>query len=137
MSADFAHLLGAALHIGQNDLPPVASRRILRDQVMGFSTHNRRQLIRADEEPVQYLSLGPIFATTSKLKPDPVLGIDALKALRQLTKKPLVAVGGIKLENAETVFDAGADSIAIISAILPAACDRDAIRQRAEEWLKT
>jgi thiamine-phosphate pyrophosphorylase len=134
--ADFARLLGSALHVGQNDLPPVASRRILGDEVMGFSTHNRRQLMRADEEPVEYLSLGPIFATTSKLKPDPVLGLDALKALRPLTKKPVVAIGGIKLEHAEKVFEAGVDSLAIISDILPEVCGRSAIKQRVEEWLK-
>jgi thiamine-phosphate pyrophosphorylase len=134
--ADFAHLLGAALHIGQNDLNPVAARKVMGDEVMGFSTHNRRQLVRADEEPVEYLSLGPIFPTTSKLKPDPVLGIDALRALRPLTRKPVVAIGGITLENAKQVFDAGADSVAIISGILPEGGDRRAIKRRAEEWLK-
>jgi thiamine-phosphate pyrophosphorylase len=134
--ADFAHLLGAALHIGQNDLNPVAARKVMGDEVMGFSTHNRRQLVRADEEPVEYLSLGPIFPTTSKLKPDPVLGIDALRALRPLTRKPVVAIGGITLENAKQVFDAGADSVGIISGILPEGGDRRAIKRRAEEWLK-
>ncbi|MDQ2776759.1 MAG: thiamine phosphate synthase [Acidobacteriota bacterium] len=134
--ADFAHLLGAALHIGQNDLNPVAARKIMSDEVMGFSTHNRRQLARADEEPVEYLSLGPIFPTTSKLKPDPVLGIDAFRALRPLTTKPLVAIGGVTLDNAKQVFDAGADSVAIISGILPEGGDRHAIKRRAEEWLK-
>jgi thiamine-phosphate pyrophosphorylase len=134
--ADFAHLLGAALHIGQNDLNPVAARKVMGDEVMGFSTHNRRQLVRADEEPVEYLSLGPVFPTTSKLKPDPVLGIDALRALRPLTRKPLVAIGGITLENAKQVFDAGADSVAIISGILPVDGNCRAIRRRAEEWMK-
>lgn len=133
--ADFAHLLGAGLHIGQDDLNPVAARQIIRDEVVGFSTHNRRQLVRAEGGPVEYLSLGPIFPTTSKLKPDPVLGIDGLRALRPLTKKPLVAIGGITIENAGAVFAAGADSVAVISAILPDVCERRAIKRRAEEWL--
>ena len=134
--ADFAHLIGAALHIGQDDLAPVPARQIMRDEVMGFSTHNRRQLARAEEEPVEYLSLGPIFATTSKLKPDPVLGLEALRALRPITTKSLAAIGGITLENAKQVFAAGADSVAVISAILPERCNRAAIKRRAEEWLK-
>jgi thiamine-phosphate pyrophosphorylase len=134
--ADFAHLLGAALHVGQNDLPPVAARRVISDEVMGFSTHNRRQLVFGDGEPVEYLSLGPIFATTSKLKPDPVVGVEGVRTLRPLTKKPLVAIGGITLENAKEVLDAGADSVAIISAIFSERCTGKSIRQRAGEWLR-
>ncbi len=80
--ADFARLLGAALHVGQEDLPPVAARRIISDEVMGFSTHNKLQLTRGNEEPVEYLSIGPIFATNSKNRPDPVVGIDGLQELR-------------------------------------------------------
>jgi thiamine-phosphate pyrophosphorylase len=89
---DFARLLRAALHVGQDDLPPVAARRVIGDEVMGFSTHNRSQLTRANEEPVEYLSIGPIFETTSKDRPDPILGIDALRIFRPLTAKPLVAI---------------------------------------------
>src|SRR5947209_9112718 len=74
--ADFARLLGAALHVGQDDLPPVAARRVITDEVIGFSTHDELQLARANEEPVEYISLGPIFVTNSKNKPDPVVGID-------------------------------------------------------------
>ncbi|MBV9082383.1 MAG: thiamine phosphate synthase [Acidobacteriaceae bacterium] len=134
--ADYAQLLGTALHVGQDDLPPVAARRVTPDNVMGFSTHNRQQLVRGDEEPVQYLSLGPIFATESKLKPDPVIGIERLRALRPLTKKPLVAIGGIKLETASDVLAARADSVAIIAGILPDSPKRAALKKRATEWLK-
>jgi thiamine-phosphate pyrophosphorylase len=134
--ADYARLLGAALHVGQHDLPPVAARKIISDEVMGFSTHNRRQLTYGDEEPVEYLSLGPIFQTTSKLKPDPVVGVEGLRTLRPLTKKPLVAIGGITLENARSVLEAGASSVAIISGIIPEKCDRKALRRRATEWLE-
>jgi thiamine-phosphate pyrophosphorylase len=135
--ADFAHLLGAALHVGQQDLPPVAARRIISDEVMGFSTHNRLQLTRGDEEPVEYLSLGPIFETQSKLRPDPQVGVEGLRSLRPLTRKRLVAIGGITLENAKEVLDAKADSVAVISGILPENCHRTALRRRAEEWIRT
>jgi thiamine-phosphate pyrophosphorylase len=134
--ADFARLLGAALHVGQDDLPPVAARRVVSDEVIGFSTHDERQLIRGGEEPVEYLSLGPIFVTNSKSKPDPVVGIDGLRRVRPLTKKPLVAIGGITPENARDVLDAGADSIALISGLLPHTCDQIALRRRAEEWIR-
>jgi thiamine-phosphate pyrophosphorylase len=134
--ADFARLLGAALHIGQDDLPPVAARRVISDEVMGFSTHNRAQLIRGDHEPVEYLSVGPIFATNSKIHPDPVVGIEGLRELRELTQKPLVAIGGITLLNATNVLEAGADSVATISGPLPPVCTRKTIRAAATEWLQ-
>jgi len=134
--ADFARLLGAALHVGQDDLPPIAARRIISDEVIGFSTHDELQLTRADEEPVEYLSLGPIFATNSKSKPDLVVGIDGLHRLRALTQKPLAAIGGITLENARDVLDAGADSVAVISGLLVDARDRITVRRKAEEWVR-
>jgi thiamine-phosphate pyrophosphorylase len=133
--ADFARLLGAALHIGQNDLPPVAARRVISDEVMGFSTHNRLQLTRGDEEPVEYLSLGPIFSTSSKERPDPVVGVEGVRELRELTKKPLAAIGGITMLNAGDVLEAGADSVAIISGLMPEKCDKKSLRRLAEEWI--
>lgn len=134
--ADFARILGAALHVGQDDLPPVAARRIVSDEVMGFSTHNRLQLARGDEEPVEYLSLGPIFSTNSKLQTDPVLGIEGLRKLRPLTSKPLAAIGGISDLEACNVLKAGADSVAIISGLFPAKSDRKALRRRADDWMQ-
>jgi thiamine-phosphate pyrophosphorylase len=134
--ADFAHLLRSALHVGQNDLSPVAARRVISDEVMGFSTHNREQLARANEEPVEYFSIGPIFPTTSKLKPDPVVGLERLRELRLLTEKPLAAIGGITLENAAQVLDAKADSVAVISGIVPRECTRKMWKSHAEEWLR-
>lgn len=134
--ADFARLLNTALHVGQDDLPPVAARSIIGDEVMGFSTHNRLQLARANDEPVEYLSIGPIFTTSSKERPDPVVGIPGLRELRPLTQKQLVAIGGITLGNAMDVLDAKADSVAVISGILPEKCDRKSFRKRAEEWLR-
>ena len=133
--ADFARILKTALHIGQEDLNPVAARQIVSDEVMGFSTHNGEQLKRGDEEPIEYLSIGPVFNTMSKLRPDPVVGLDGLRALRPLTAKPLCAIGGITLENATSVLAAKADSVAVISGILPEVCNRKALKERVRAWL--
>jgi thiamine-phosphate pyrophosphorylase len=128
--ADIAKLLNAGLHLGQDDLAPSDARRILpAPSIIGFSTHNEDQLRSGDLEPVDYLAIGPIFATGSKQNPDPVVGLDGLRALRSLTPKPLVAIGGITRELAPKVFEAGADSVAIIGDLLPD------VRQRAEEWM--
>jgi thiamine-phosphate pyrophosphorylase len=133
--ADFARLLGAALHVGQHDLPPVAARCVIGDEVMGFSTHNYPQLERADEEPVEYLSIGPIFATTSKERPDPVVGVERLRKLRTLTAKPLVAIGGITQLNAGDVLAAGANSLAIISGLFTGRADASTMRKSARDWI--
>jgi thiamine-phosphate pyrophosphorylase len=128
--ADLAALLNAALHLGQEDLAPSDARRILpAGAIVGFSTHNERQLREGDGEPVDYLAIGPIFATGSKQNPDPVVGLEQLRALRLLTPKPLVAIGGITRELAPQVFAAGVDSIAVISDLVPDP------RARAAEWL--
>ena len=134
--ADYARLLGAALHVGQDDLPPLAARKVISDEVMGFSTHTREQLLRGHEEPVEYLALGPIFATQSKSQPDPVVGLEGLRALRPLTAKPLAAIGGISLSNAQEVLGAGANSVAVISALLPEKCDKKSVRQLAQQWMQ-
>ena len=128
--ADIAMLLNAGLHLGQDDLAPADARRILpAGSIIGFSTHNEQQLRAADLEPVDYLAIGPVFATGSKQNPDPVVGLDRLRILRSLTPKPLVAIGGITRELAPKVFEAGADSVAIIGDLLPD------VRTRAEEWM--
>jgi len=134
--ADYARLLGAALHVGQDDLPPLAARKVISDEVMGFSTHSREQLLRGNEEPVEYLALGPIFATQSKSRPDPVVGIEGLRKLRPLTTKPIAAIGGISMNNAQEVLGAGANSLAVISALLPEKCSKKAVKQRIQEWMQ-
>ncbi len=134
--ADFAKLLGTALHVGQDDLSPVAARVVVSDEVIGFSTHDEEQLIRANEEPVEYVSLGPIFSTNSKSKPDPIVGVEGLRRLRKVTERPLVAIGGITLDNAAEVLAAGADSVAVISSLLPESCERTKLRRRADEWMQ-
>lgn len=117
---DIALMAGAdGVHIGQDDLPPRAVREIAGDRLfIGFSTHNEAQLRAGDKEPVDYLALGPIFATASKYNPDPVVGVDELARLRRLTSKPLTAIGGITRQSAGRAFAAGADSVAIISDFL-------------------
>jgi thiamine-phosphate pyrophosphorylase len=128
--ADIAVLLNAGLHLGQDDLSPSDARRIMpAGAIIGFSTHNEQQLREGEAEPVDYLAIGPIFATGSKENPDPVVGLDRLRALRPLTSKPLVAIGGITRELAPQVFKAGADSLAIIGDLLPD------VRARAVEWV--
>jgi thiamine-phosphate pyrophosphorylase len=131
--ADIACLADAALHLGQEDLPPADARRVVgADTMVGFSTHNERQFRDALAEPVDYLAFGPIFGTVSKQNPDPVVGLDELRRLRPLTELPLVAIGGITRANAVEVFAAGADSVAVIGDLFP---EDGNIRVRVEEWL--
>lgn len=133
--ADIAKLLNAGVHLGQDDLPPKLARRIMGSgATIGFSTHNAEQLRAAADEPADYLAIGPIFQTPSKRKPDPVVGIERLSQWRPLTPRPLVAIGGITRENAASVLAAGADSVAVISDLLPEVCTRESIRQRMDEW---
>jgi thiamine-phosphate pyrophosphorylase len=134
--ADIAMLLDAGLHLGQDDLPPAAARRIMPpNRVIGFSTHYAEQLRAGDHEPVDYLAIGPIFGTSSKLNPDPIVGIDRLRMLRPLTRKPLVAIGGITRQTAPQVLQAGADAVAIIGDLYPQPLTKASLRARAEEWL--
>jgi thiamine-phosphate pyrophosphorylase len=132
--SDIARMLNAALHLGQDDLPPQDARGILGHGLIGFSTHNEAQLRAAANEPVDYLALGPLFATGSKQNPDPVVGVDELRRLRPLTTRPLVAIGGITLAQAAAVYDAGADSIALISDLFPSASLNDTAG-RLRAWL--
>lgn len=133
--ADIAALLQAGLHLGQDDLPPADARRIMGGSPIGFSTHNSGQFLAALTEPVDCIALGPIFATNSKDNPDPVVGLDELKRLAALKRHPLIAIGGITLESAQEVWRAGADSIAVIGALLDGGASKSALRSRAEEWL--
>jgi thiamine-phosphate pyrophosphorylase len=131
--ADIARLLGVALHLGQDDLSPSDARRVLGDGAfIGFSTHNEEQLRAAATQPANYLALGPIFGTSSKLNSDPVVGLDNLRRLRALTARPLVAIGGITRLNAPGVIQAGADSVAVIGDLFP---EDGNLRGRVEEWL--
>jgi thiamine-phosphate pyrophosphorylase len=119
------------LHVGQDDLSPEAARKIIGPtRLLGVSTHNPEQLSEATETTADYLAIGPVFATTSKANPDPVVGLPGVRRARELTPKPLVAIGGITPANARSVIDAGADAVAVISALLPNP------RKSAEEFFR-
>src|SRR5271169_1792262 len=119
------------LHVGQDDLSPEAARRIIGStRWLGVSTHNPEQLAEANQTSAHYLAIGPVFGTTTKANPDPVVGLEGVRRARELTRKPLVAIGGITRANARSVIDAGADSVAVISDLL-----RDP-RKSAEEFLR-
>jgi thiamine-phosphate pyrophosphorylase len=132
---DVALIAGAAgVHLGQTDVPAEYARQILGpDRIVGISTHNLEQALRADQLPVDYVAVGPVFNTASKDNPDPVVGLDGLAAACKAARKPVVAIGGIKLENVEEVFRAGAASIAVISGILHAPDRAAAVRTWIQE----
>jgi thiamine-phosphate pyrophosphorylase len=133
--ADIALLLNAGLHVGQDDLPPLEARRLIGAHTcLGYSTHNAAQLAAAAQDPVDYLAIGPLFATQSKLNPDPVVGVERLQTLRRLTTKPLVAIGGVTRENAQSALEAGADSLAVIADLIPLDCSAGSLTARFQEW---
>ena len=133
--ADLAKLFGAFLHLGQDDLPPAAARRVVGpDAVVGYSTHNETQLRAALAEPADYVALGPIFGTATKENPDAAVGVAELRRLRPLNAhRPLAAIGGITRENALELLAAGADSVAVVSDLFP---EDGNIRARTAEWLR-
>jgi thiamine-phosphate pyrophosphorylase len=108
------------VHLGQDDMPPTAARKLLGDQaIIGFSTHNIEQVIAAMTLPLDYIAFGPIFSTKTKENPDPVVGLDNLRLVRkQLGDFQLVAIGGIDENNFRDVLKGGADSVAVLSAVL-------------------
>jgi thiamine-phosphate pyrophosphorylase len=118
---DVALAIGAhGVHLGQDDLPPDAARKLLGlDAILGHSSHNVQQALDALKLPIDYLAIGPIFQTATKTDTSPVLGLEGLRAVRQaIGDFPLVAIGGITAANAREVIDAGANSVALISALL-------------------
>lgn len=122
---DLALLAGwNAVHVGQTDLPPADAKRLLeagktaQGSIVGLSTHTEAQVIAADATPADYIAIGPVFGTQTKPDAEPTVGLEGVRRARALTRKPLVAIGGITLENARSVRDAGADSIALISGLL-------------------
>jgi thiamine-phosphate pyrophosphorylase len=117
---DIAKLIGAAgVHLGQDDLSPQAARGILGpDKIIGLSTHTLEQAeVAATSGVADYLGFGPIFTTTSKQNPDPVVGLDGLREVRRRVSLPVVAIGGITPDTAMAVRRAGADAVAMISVI--------------------
>jgi thiamine-phosphate pyrophosphorylase len=104
------------VHVGQDDLSPAGARTVIGNSLwLGVSTHNPKQLADADKSTADYLAIGPVFGTLSKANPDPVIGLDGVRQARALTRKPLVAIGGITRGNCRSVIEAGADAVAVIS----------------------
>ena len=119
------------VHVGQDDLSPEGARAVIGDRLwLGVSTHNTKQLAEADKTSADYLAIGPVFETRSKATPDPVIGLDGVRQARALTRKPLVAIGGVARENCRSVIEAGADAVAVISDLI-----REP-RKSAEEFLR-
>ena len=123
------------VHLGQDDLSPAAARQIFDksgspDLWIGFSTHNPDQLERAAQLPVDYVAVGPVFTTGSKANPDLVIGLEGVRQARQITAKPLVAIGGITRQNCKSVLEAGADTVAVIADVV------ESPRKATEEFLR-
>ena len=118
---DIAMAIGAGgVHLGQNDMPAEAARRLFReDAFVGFSTHTQQQMEAAVRLPIDYVAFGPIFATTTKHDHDPTVGLEQLRAVRNIAAEvPLVAIGGITAANVQAVLETGADSVAVISSVV-------------------
>ena len=119
------------VHVGQDDISAGSARKIVgAGRWVGVSTHNPEQVIAADKTSADYIAIGPVFPTGSKSNPDPVVGIAGVRRARELTRKPLVAIGGITRANCNEVIEAGADSVAVISDLIRYP------RKSAEEFLR-
>lgn len=131
---DVAYLSGAdGVHVGQDDLSAELARGLVgSERWVGVSTHNPAQFQAAAATSADYIAIGPIFATKSKANADPVVGTETIRKVRTLTEKPIVAIGGIRLDYAAEVIEAGADSVAVISDILTASDPA----KRAEQFLE-
>jgi thiamine-phosphate pyrophosphorylase len=106
------------VHVGQGDVSPEDARRVVgAKRWVGVSTHNDEQVRIANGTSADYIAVGPVFATGTKVDAEPVIGLEGLRRARALTTKPIVAIGGITRDNAQSVIDAGADSVAVISAL--------------------
>jgi len=119
------------VHVGQEDLSPAGARKVIGERLwLGVSTHNPEQVKEADKTSADYVAIGPVFSTSSKANPDPVIGLEGVRTARALTRKPLVAIGGINRANCRSVIEAGADSVAVISDLM-----RDP-RKSAEDFFR-
>jgi thiamine-phosphate pyrophosphorylase len=119
------------VHVGQEDLSVQGARRVVGEKLwVGVSTHNPAQVKAEASSSADYVAVGPVFATSSKANPDPVIGLDGVREARRLTQKPLVAIGGITRQDFRRVLEAGADAVAVISDLL------DNPRKSAEEFLR-
>jgi thiamine-phosphate pyrophosphorylase len=146
--ADLAVLAGwDGVHVGQRDLGIAEARRVLGKGVVGVSTHNEEQVRALEAEASSsgvsvpaavdrrpdYVAIGPVFGTVSKVNPEPVVGLDGVREARALTTRPLVAIGGITSENAQSVLEAGADAVAVIGGLFVGG---KTVREVARDFLR-
>jgi len=132
--ADVASAAEASgVHVGQEDLGAEAARSVLgTGKLLGVSTHNLEQFKDAAGTSADYVAVGPVFSTSTKANPDPVVGIEFIRRVRPLTDKPIVAIGGITLDRAAEVIEAGADSVTVVSDVLLAPDPGQRARQYIE-----
>jgi thiamine-phosphate pyrophosphorylase len=132
--ADVASAAEASgVHVGQEDLGAEAARSVVgTGKLLGVSTHNLDQFKDAAGTSADYVAVGPVFSTSTKANPDPVVGIELIRQVRVLTDKPIVAIGGITLDRAAEVIEAGADSVAVVSDVLLAPDPGQRVRQYIE-----
>jgi thiamine-phosphate diphosphorylase len=118
---DIAMAIGArGVHLGQDDMPVEAARRLVRDDALiGFSTHTQQQMEAAVRQPIDYVAFGPVFTTRTKQDPDPTVGLEQLREVKNVAAKvPLVAIGGVTADNIQAVLQAGVDSVAVIASVV-------------------
>jgi thiamine-phosphate pyrophosphorylase len=126
---DIALAVGAdGVHVGQSDMPPADVRRLLPHALIGLSIESLDQLPAAERAPIDYFGVSPVFATPTKLDTMPPIGLEGLRAIRAATRRPLVAIGGIEAGNVAAVIAAGADGVAVVSALCTAADPQAAAR---------
>lgn len=131
-SPALAHRAGwNAVHVGQTDAEVREARHTLPPGgIVGCSTHTDQQVVAANAAEADYIAIGPVFATSTKTNAEPVVGLEGVRRARALTARPLVAIGGITLENAASVIEAGADSVAVIGALLHPVLEPQAVVRR-------
>ncbi len=137
---DRVHLLAETgwhgVHVGQTDAGIAEARAVLgADAILGVSTHTPAQVALADVQDVDYVAVGPVFGTTTKLDAEPMIGLEGVRVARGRTRKPLVAIGGIARQAVPQVLEAGADSIAVISALLPGTGNGSSLMESARDFL--
>ncbi len=120
------------VHLGQDDFPPEAARRLMKDAIIGHSTHSLKQAVEAEKKGVDYIGFGPIYRTTTKADAEEPKGLSMLKEVTGKVSIPMVAIGGIRLESLEEIFAAGAEAVAVASDILKS----NNISKRAGEFVK-
>ncbi|HLI75832.1 MAG TPA: thiamine phosphate synthase [Acidobacteriaceae bacterium] len=133
---DLAVLAGwRAVHLGHKDMPPEGARRVFGESsaAVGVSTHNDAQVTAAQAGAADYVAIGPVFGTSTKADAEPVVGLEGVRRARALTRKPLVAIGGIRRGNAAAVVEAGADSVAVIGGLF---ADGESVAAVARDFLR-